>query len=295
MSAAVGPEALARTLEELRPRLHRYCARMTGSAIDGEDALQDAIVRVLEAFPGFEALDNPEAWIFRVTHRTTLDYLRSRARRARLISEGEVASMADGRSEIDVRIAAAAGLETFMRLSVPQRSSVVLMDVLGYTLEEIATMTDSSVAAVKSSLHRGRARLRELANAPPPRRAATLGERESALLAAYADRFNARDFEAVRDMLADEVRFDVVGRTLLRGKAAVTGTYFTNYAASSDWRCVPGLAEGRPALLVGAPSDSVPPRYFILLEWRGGLVVAGRDFRHVPYVSESADLVPFTM
>ena len=39
-------------LAELRPKLHRYCARMTGSVIDGEDVLQEALVKAIEAFPG---------------------------------------------------------------------------------------------------------------------------------------------------------------------------------------------------------------------------------------------------
>jgi RNA polymerase sigma-70 factor (ECF subfamily) len=32
---------------ELRPKLHRYCARMTGSAVDGEDIVQDALIKAL--------------------------------------------------------------------------------------------------------------------------------------------------------------------------------------------------------------------------------------------------------
>ena len=38
-------------LAELRPKLHRYCSRMTGSVIDGEDVLQEALVKAIEAFP----------------------------------------------------------------------------------------------------------------------------------------------------------------------------------------------------------------------------------------------------
>jgi len=51
------PEAQANAafdqlLGELRPKLHRYCARMTGSVIDGEDVLQEAVVKAIEAWPG---------------------------------------------------------------------------------------------------------------------------------------------------------------------------------------------------------------------------------------------------
>jgi RNA polymerase sigma-70 factor (ECF subfamily) len=66
----------------------------------------------------------------------------------------------------DDRQIAAASLRTFMRLPVSQRSSVILMDVLGYSLREIGGIIDGSIPAVKAALHRGRARLRELAQEP---------------------------------------------------------------------------------------------------------------------------------
>ena len=42
-------KALDRLAAELRPQLHRYCARMTGSVIDGEDVLQEALLKAIEA------------------------------------------------------------------------------------------------------------------------------------------------------------------------------------------------------------------------------------------------------
>jgi RNA polymerase sigma-70 factor (ECF subfamily) len=294
MSLGRTDPALVQLLEELRPRLHRYCARMAGSVIDGEDILQEAFVKVLESFPGFTSLDNPGGWVFRVTHRVALDFLRNRARRSPLLGEEELMDLADERSEVDARLAAASSLATFMQLSVPHRSTVILMDVLGYTLDEIAEITAASQAAVKSNLHRGRASLRAIAAAPAEPRARPLDERQAALLAAYAARFNARDFAAVRDLLAEEVRLEVVARTTLRGRAAVAGTYFANYAASTDWHLTPGLVEGRPALLVGDPLAPQSTAYFILLEWRDGVVVAGRDFRHARYVMEGAEVEAIT-
>src|ERR1700704_4597662 len=72
--------AFDRLLAELRPRLHRYCARMTGSVIDGEDVLQDAMIKAIEAFPTAGTIDNPEGWIFRIAHNAALDFIRRRAR-----------------------------------------------------------------------------------------------------------------------------------------------------------------------------------------------------------------------
>ena len=72
-----------RWLAEMRPCLHRYCARMTGSAIDGEDAVQEALLEATLAFPGFAELDEPLAWLFRVAQHCALDLLRAPAPRRR--------------------------------------------------------------------------------------------------------------------------------------------------------------------------------------------------------------------
>ena len=124
-----------RLLAELRPRLHRYCARMTGSVIDGEDVLQETLVKAIEAFPHTGPLANVEGWLFRIAHNAALDFLRRRSRREG-VQDGDEAleAIADPDSEIERRQAAAASLRTLMRLPVAQRSSVILMDVpVSYT------------------------------------------------------------------------------------------------------------------------------------------------------------------
>jgi len=293
MSAPTAPEANAgfdRLLAELRPKLHRYCARMTGSVIDGEDVVQEAILKAIEARGEAGALANPEGWLFRIAHNAALDFLRRRARQEAMRSEEDPDMIADRASPADIRLAAAASMRTFMRLPPAQRSSIILMDVLGYSLEEIGGVTDLSTPAIKASLHRGRARLAKLAREADDAPARRLPESERALLAAYVDRFNARDFDGVRDMLGEEVRLELVGRTKLTGRSDVS-RYFTNYSKISDWRLVLGSVEGRAAILVRDPRDPAGrPVYFMLLQWAAGSVVDIRDFRHARYVTEGAEL-----
>ena len=71
-------------LARMRPRLHRYCARMVGSVIDGEDVLQDALIKAVESFASAGAIGNPEGWLFRIAHNTALDFLRRRNRQQAL-------------------------------------------------------------------------------------------------------------------------------------------------------------------------------------------------------------------
>ena len=67
-------------LKALRPRLHRYCVRMTGSAVSGEDVLQDALVKALHARSQGAEVDNLDGWLFRIAHNASLDFLRGRTR-----------------------------------------------------------------------------------------------------------------------------------------------------------------------------------------------------------------------
>ena len=48
-TGTAGNDELERLLFGIRPRLHRFCARMLGSAIDGEDVAQDAVLKAIEA------------------------------------------------------------------------------------------------------------------------------------------------------------------------------------------------------------------------------------------------------
>jgi RNA polymerase sigma-70 factor (ECF subfamily) len=280
---------IGRLLAELRPKLHRYCARMVGSAIDGEDVVQDTLVKAVQSFAAAAPIGNPEGWLFRIAHNTALDFLRRRNRQEGIRSGEEVDMIADPADTVESRQAAAASLRTFMRLPVAQRGSVILMDVLGCSLQEICAVMDFSLSAAKAALHRGRTRLSELAGEPDDAPRPVLSQADRTRLDAYVDHFNARDFDAIRDMIADDVRLDLVNKTRLNGKAEVS-RYFGNYAKVRDWHLAPGLVEGRPAILVFDPAKpSARPAYFMLLQWSADKVAAIRDFRHASYVADEVE------
>src|SRR6202051_584349 len=286
--ASVAAAGLDRLLVDMRARLHSYCARMVGSVIDGEDVVQDALIKAVESFAA-GPIGNPEGWLFRIAHNTALDFLRRRNRHEALRSGEDIDMIADPIDIADSRQIATASLRTFMRLPVAQRSSVILMDVLGCSLQEIGEVMDFSLPAVKAALHRGRTRLRELADEPDGLPRPLLSEADRERLGAYVAHFNARDFDAIRDMIADDVRLELVNKTRMNGKAEVS-RYFGNYSKIDDWHLVPGLVEGRPAILVFDPSEpGAGPKYFMLLQWAGGKIADIRDFRHAPYVIEGAD------
>ncbi|TIS98144.1 MAG: hypothetical protein E5W72_08080 [Mesorhizobium sp.] len=131
----------------------------------------------------------------------------------------------------------------------------------------------------------------EVAGEPDDRPAPVLAEPERARLADYVERFNARDFDTIRDMLADDVRLDLVNRLRASGRTGV-GRYFHNYAGIHDWQLLPGLVDRHPAILVIDPDDSAGgPKYFILLEWAADRLVRIRDFRYARYTLDGAEIV----
>jgi len=274
-------------ITQLRARLHRYCARMTGSMLDGEDVVQETLIKANESFDA-QTVHNVEGWLFRIAHNTAMDFLRKRRREDAVFTDEDVDAIADTQADpADRRHVAAAALRTFMRLAPAQRATVILADVLGYALEEAAQVLDTTVPAVKAALHRGRTRLRELAEqpddaAPPP----NLSPQDQALLAAYAERFNARDFDGLREMLGQDVKLDLVARR--KPMQARGGEYFTNYEAKTyGLRLTPMNVEGRPGMWVDTEADEGvgAPGYFVVLEFGEGKVRGIRDFRYARYAS----------
>jgi RNA polymerase sigma-70 factor, ECF subfamily len=288
---SVAPQKpLEQLLGELRPRLHRYCARMTGSVIDGEDVVQESMLKAIEAAPTAGPITNPEGWLFAIAHHAALDFLRRRMREEARHSTEDLNMIADVTNPVADRQIAAASLRTFMRLPVSQRSSVILCDVLGHSLQETCEIVGGSVPAVKAALQRGRSRLRMLAveadDAPVP----AVAEPERARLKIFVERFNAHDFDAVRAMLAEDVRLEVVNRVRVDGKKGVA-PYFSNYAARPQLRFIAGFVDRCPAILVyDADDPDQRLKYFVLLAWAGERVVGIRDFFSARYAMDGAEL-----
>jgi RNA polymerase sigma factor (sigma-70 family) len=277
-------------VNDVRPDLHRYCARMTGSVADGEDVVQDTLARAYYELPELKELPAMRSWLFRIAHNRALDHLRGYERRMGEPLEVAPDIAADELAEPDVALsrqeAVRSAISQFLELVPTQRSCVILKDVLDYSLEEIAAMLELSVSAVKAALHRGRTRLRELTKAKRPAAPRTT----SPALARYAALFNARDWDGVRAMLVDDVKLDLVSRWKATGRRQIS-TYFTNYDSVTDWHLVPGWLESREVLAVLRDPRAARPAYFIELRFvDDDRVAAIRDFRYVPYIAHEAEI-----
>jgi RNA polymerase sigma-70 factor (ECF subfamily) len=276
---------------ELRGELHRYCSRLMGSVIDGEDVVQDTLARALVALDDVAEMPQLRPWLFRIAHNRALDLLRSRTvRKAEPIeAASDIADEAnpDPMEALMRQEAVETAVSRFAELPLLQRSVVILKDVLDESLKDIAELLDLTVDAVKAHLARGRARLREI-NA----QAATLAEARpaSAAVASYVALFNAQNWDGLRALLADDVKLHQSTYPVRVGAADV-GMFFTIYAKFKGVRLQPAWVEGREVIAVFENSSDPKPGYFMWLEWRDGRISFIRDYRYARYIVNDAELV----
>src|SRR5881409_1097259 len=138
-SGAVDARYLAflETVSTLRPSLHRYCARMTGSVMDGEDVVQEALIEAYRKLDQFDDSRPLKPWLFRIAHNRCIDFLRRRGVR----EEAETAATEPDRVMPDEPPGPALGKAVeHLVLALPpkERACVLLKEVFDYSLEEIA-------------------------------------------------------------------------------------------------------------------------------------------------------------
>src|SRR5213594_3728076 len=150
--------AFLETVTTLRPSLHRYCARMTGSVMDGEDVVQEALIEAYRKLDQFDESRPLKPWLFRIAHNRSIDFLRRKGVR----DEAEAAAaVPEAVSPAEPAVLGLGSAVERLVISLPpkERACVLLKDVFDYSLEEIAVLVGSTVGGVKTALNRGRTKL----------------------------------------------------------------------------------------------------------------------------------------
>ncbi|GIH09061.1 RNA polymerase sigma factor [Rhizocola hellebori] len=270
--------AFSRLVEPLRSLLLAHCYRMLGSAHDADDALQEALLRAWRGIERFEARSSLRSWLYTVATRACLDAIEARGKRALPVDLGPSSDRAMIGERPLTEVAwlgpyPGAGLDTpsapgaryeqreavelafvaaMQHLAGNQRAALLLVEVLGFTAGEVATMMDTSVTSVHSALARARRIITE--KVPATSQQLTLRKigdaRVRELVSGYSTALENGDAKALIALLTKDVTWSMPPlRHWYAGlDAAMDFARELPLSRCGSWRHLATQANGQPAV-----------------------------------------------
>lgn len=164
-------------------RVYNAALRILGSQDEAEEVTQDTFLKVHQGITGFRKEASFASWIFRIAHNLCVDVVRTKQRRAGVkvvsfdpqstqneedsldpaVSLSQIADpLPSPAQRVDLEEQQLFIEKTLLALPENQRTVVVLHDIEGFQYQEIADIVGTSVGTVRSRLHYGRLKMREL-------------------------------------------------------------------------------------------------------------------------------------
>jgi len=295
-------------VEPHRAELHAHCYRMLGSVHDADDAVQEMLLRAWRGIAGLRDDSSARSWLYKIATNVCLTELRRRRRRMLPhdfgpaaephtppgvpvtesvwldpypdepigVPAGRAAPEASYEQREGVELAFVAALQ---HLGANQRAVLILREVMGFSAQEVAAMTETTVASVNSALQRARAAVRD--RVPGRSQQATLralgddGLRE--LVDRYVEAWERCDVDAFTALLVEDATFAMPPLATWYTPRDTIATWARQSSMSGAWRwrTVLTRANAQPALAFYAwhdPAGAYLPFALNVLSLRDGLV-----------------------
>ena len=155
-------------------KLYAHAMRKTGNSADANDLVQETYLKAFAAFDQFQQGTNIKAWLHRILENTYINQYRKQQNQPYYspleeledwqLGDAESRTATSSRSaeaEAIDHLPASAIKDALQALPEDFRAAVYLVDVEGYSYQEVADIMDTPTGTVMSRLHRGRKLLRE--------------------------------------------------------------------------------------------------------------------------------------
>jgi RNA polymerase sigma-70 factor (ECF subfamily) len=278
MQAAPSTDEDFRTqLEPHRRAITAHCYRMLGSLQDAEELAQDSLLRAWQRLDERRSSDSTRPWLYKIATNACLDVLKTRRRRAlphrlapaatpgiafgpplqetawiepvpsALLEAADDLERGPDRRASRRESIGLAFITALQFLSPRQRAVLLLIDVLGWTPQEAASLLEASVASTNSLLQRARRIVEARTEQEVP-----AGPADDALLRRYIATWESGDLDAFAGLLAEEARLVMPPQPeWFQGREAIR-RFLAHIMATQPhrYRLVPVAANGQNAVAV---------------------------------------------
>ncbi|WP_347338581.1 sigma-70 family RNA polymerase sigma factor [Bradyrhizobium guangzhouense] len=273
-----GSHTFEQLAEPFRRGLKLHCYRMMGSISEAEDLVQETYLRAWRNFDRFEERGSFRAWLFRIATNVCLDALASRTQQRRFLPDrrfppddrmpdgipadevawidpypdSELEGVLDGTPNPEARYAAREAVQlafvaAIQQLPPRQRAALLLCDVLGWKVSEVATLLGGSTTSINSALQRARTttergrRQETVAGAEPD-------AAQKILLGRYVKAWEALDLDGFVALLKEDATYTMPPMSQwYAGRQSIRAFFKWAWKDYEGYRLLTTAANGQPA------------------------------------------------
>jgi RNA polymerase sigma-70 factor (ECF subfamily) len=290
-ASAQASRAFEQRAEPFRRELKLHCYRMLGSMYEAEDLVQETFLRAWRNFDAFEERGSFRAWLLRIATNACLDAIARRAHQQRFLPDRRFSAsdrMPDGRqaddvawidpypdSELDgvlddtpnpearyasreaVQLAFIAAIQ---QLPPRQRAALLLCDVLGWQVSEVATLLGGTTTSINSVLPRARSTIAKGHHGQTGATVSRPNPTQKKLLGRYVKAWEELDLDGFVALLKEDATYTMPPLSQwYAGRQSIRAFFEWAWRGYDGYRLLPTGANGQPAFAGYARSDEGAP------------------------------------